>query len=236
MTILPSDIDESWNEFLERKEIKEELDYIDDFLKARIYFPDKENILRFLEMDKNKIKVVIVGMEPYPSSYEKDGKTYPIATGRSFEIANVDNWDQKFKQSSLRNILKAIYFNETNEKISLEELRKKIQTNEFEILQPHEWFNNLEEQGVLFLNASLTVQQYKVGTHTKLWERFITYLIKELNKNEVIWLLWGKDAQERVLPHINSSKAICSCHPRLPEFVQENCFKYITNIQWKGKM
>lgn len=236
MTILPNEIDKSWNDFLERKEIKEELNYIDNFLKARIYFPDKENILRFLSINKNNIKVVIVGMEPYPSSYEKDNKTYPIATGRSFEVANVDDWSQKFKQSSLRNILKTIYFNETNEKISLENLRSKIKNKEFEILQPHEWFNDLEEQGVLFLNASLTVQQYKVATHTKLWDRFITYLIKELDKNDVTWLLWGKDAQNRVLPHIEETKAICTCHPRLPEFVQENCFKNITNIKWKGKM
>lgn len=235
MNIVPDKAHHSWNSFLCRLDVKNELIKIEAFLKDTTFFPEEKNILKFLKLDKKDIKVIIVGMEPYPSSYEKNGKTCPVATGRSFEIANLDNWNQKFKQSSLRNILKTIYFNYRKENISLEEIRNKILTSEFDILQPKDWFNNLESQGVLFLNASLTVKPYNVKSHIKIWEPFITMLIKELDNNNIKWLLWGKDAQDRVLPLIDANNAICSCHPRLPDFIQQNCFQYIDCINWKGK-
>ena len=95
----------SWNTFFERNDIQTELIKIDNYLKTTNYFPDKENIFRFAKNDKTKIKVVIMGMEPYPSSFTLSEKTYPVATGRSFEIANLQSWSEKFKQSSLRNII-----------------------------------------------------------------------------------------------------------------------------------
>lgn len=226
----------SWLDFLNREDIKIELEKIEKYLIDQKYFPAKSRIFRFAETNKTKIRVVIVGMEPYPSSYMDGESVLPVATGRSFEIANIHNWNEKFKQSSLRNILKTIYYNSSGEIISLNALRQKIVNNEFTIAQPKEWFDSLEKQGVLFLNASLTVQQYKVKTHTKLWEYFVSELIKEINKENVIWMLWGKDAQGRVLPLIDESNAICCCHPRLAQFVNENPFAKVDNIDWTGNI
>lgn len=233
----------SWNEFLNKENVKEEMNKIDNFLNDELYFPRNENVYKFLEMDKNNIKVVILGMEPYPSFYtNKQGNKLPVATGRSFEVANVDNWSQKFKQSSLRNILKAIYFASKNEIISLDEIRKKINNNTFNIKQPHDWFNSLQNQGVLFLNASLTVRQGKVKTHTKVWESFMNLLINEINNDNVVWMVWGKDALERIKKFnlISDFKSISqqnihyTCHPRLAQFVNENPFGKVNNINWLG--
>ena len=224
----------SWKYFCNKEEVKKEIEKIDKFLSTTQFFPERTNIFRFLETDKNNIKVIIVGMEPYSSSFNKDGEDVPIATGRSFEIANVFNWDQKFKQSSLRNILKTVYLNTYGEEKSLDEIREKIKEGICQIAQPKEWFDNLEKQGVLFLNASLTVFPYKVKSHTKQWENFMNLLIQELDRKNVIWMLWGKDAQERVLPKLKNSKAITSCHPRLANFVKENCFAKVDNIDWTG--
>lgn len=240
MSIIPKTWHPSWDDFMNLKNIYGqnitllELKQIEKQIGE--IFPKEENVLRFLQNDLNNIKIIIVGMEPYPSSFEKDGNIYPIATGRSFEIANVINWNQKFKQSSLRNILKTIYYNEYGEIISLEILRNKIKNNEFSIKQPKEWFDSLEKQGVLFLNATLTVEPYNVDSHTKIWSNFMNNLMIYIsNKNKNIkWLLWGNKAQERILSIINPENAICSCHPRLFEFVNENCFSKIKEINWLG--
>lgn len=62
---------------------------------------------------------------------------------------------------------------------------------------------NLErwaEQGILLLNATLTVRQNLAGSHQgKGWETFTNYVIKELsNQNEqLIFVLWGNFAQQK---------------------------------------
>ncbi len=226
------DVHNSWKGFF-TNEIIQELNDIENKIGDN-YFPQKENVLRFAQTDLNKIKCVIVGMEPYPSSFKINGKIVPEATGRSFEVNSLRDktWCQKFKQSSLRNILKAVYFNETSKIKSLDEIRTEIENNTFKISQPGEWFDNLEKQGVLFLNATLTVIPNSVDTHTKIWEEFMNKLIPYIDKKNVKWLLWGNKARERVLPFINSDNAICSCHPRLAEFVNDNPFKYVKDIKW----
>ncbi len=224
----------SWNKFF-TEQISEEYKKILKTIERDGFFPSKENILRFMESDLNNVKVVIVGMEPYPSYYMEDGILKPEATGRSFEVASVKNWSQKFKQSSLRNILKTIYFNETGKNASMEQIRKEIENGTFKMLQPKEWFDNLEKQGVLFLNATLTVIPEKVDTHTKLWENFMNSLISYIEENaNVKWFLWGSKAQERILPLVKREHCILNKHPRLPEFVSENCFKEEARIKWTG--
>lgn len=234
----------SWLDFVNNQNVIKEKEKIDEFLKDEQYYPEYKNIYRFMQKSKYDIKVVILGMEPYPSFYEDElGNTHPIATGRSFEIANVNDWSQKFKQTSLRNILKAIYYSYTGHDDKLETIREKIQNGEFPILQPHEWFDSLENQGVLFLNASLTVKQGKVQTHTKIWENYMNLLINELNRNnDVVWMIWGKDAMNRIeqfnnndnFKKIPAKNIYYSSHPRRGEFVKENPFGKIKNINWLG--
>lgn len=61
------------------------------------FTPQKNNVLRFLKLDPVKIKVVILGQDPYPQP--------SIATGRAFEVKNLKSWSQKFRNASLKNIL-----------------------------------------------------------------------------------------------------------------------------------
>ena len=226
---------QSWNNFF-TEEIKKEYEKIKEQIKKDGFFPSEKNILRFMDTDLNNVKVVIVGMEPYPSYYTENGIMKPEATGRSFVVASVKNWSQKFKQSSLRNILKTIYFNETGNNASIEQIRKEIVNGVFPMLQPKEWFDDLENQGVLFLNATLTVIPEHVDTHTKLWEKFMNALIIYIEKNtNVKWFLWGGKAQERILPLVDKNHCILTRHPRLPEFVVDNCFKEEKDIVWTGR-
>ena len=223
----------NWNDFLNRKEVKKELSNINKFLKTEDYFPEKDKIFRFLEIDPYKIKIIIVGMEPYNSSFIRNGKEYPEATGRSFEVRSLSSWNQKFKQSSLRNMLKAIYKTYYNQDVTMEKLREKIINKDFPISQPKIWFDNMENQGVLFLNASLTVKKYKADTHTEIWENFMNLLIEYLNEinPDIIWCLFGNKAQERFKNKVKIS--LCECHPRLSQFVNTDvCFQLKDSVNF----
>ena len=73
------------------------------------------------------------------------------------------------------------------------------------------------EQGVLLLNASLTVQKDMANSHrNKGWEVFTDEVIKKLNEREkpVIFMLWGNNAKEK-RNFIDSRKhhILMSVHP-----------------------
>lgn len=235
MSILETNIHRSWDDLVYSNDFLTEMADIEQKLESCCYFPDEKKIMRFMEQDLNSIKCVIIGMEPYASWYEaSDGTIVPVATGRSFEVANVNSWQQKFKQSSLRNMLKTIYFNKTNELKSLEEIRRDISNGTFQISEPHEWFDNLENQGVMFLNATLTVEKDKPDSHTKEWKSAMDMIIKYIDqKVNPKWLLFGNKAQERIIDAIGDKENLYKCcHPRLPEFVKENIFQYVPEIEW----
>jgi len=83
---------------------------------------------------------------------------------------------------------------------SLQNIFKEIET---ELKQPQPQTGNLErwaDQGVLLLNATLTVRQSEAGSHQKKgWETFTDAVIKKVSeeKENVIFLLWGGFAQKK---------------------------------------
>ena len=79
---------------------------------------------------------------------------------------------------------------------------------------------NLEkwaEQGVLLLNATLTVRANQAGSHqNKGWEEFTDAVIKKIsdNKNGCVFLLWGNYAQKKaILIDPNKHLILKSVHP-----------------------
>lgn len=248
MSLLPPYVHSSWVELLDKPGFKETIDDIEKQIQNppkqhslpgagnHPYFPQTGKVMRFMERDIKTIRCVMLGMEPYPSCYtDENGNVLPVATGRSFEVADVDSWQQKFKQSSLRNILKTIYYNKTGNIKSLEDIRSEIAGGKFPISQPHEWFDNLEQQGVLFLNATLTVEPGHPDSHTALWKPVMDDIIRYINKKTgAKWLLLGNKAQNRVAGVIgNSDRIYKCCHPRLPGFVEENIFQYVPDVRWE---
>ncbi len=196
------------------------------------YYPAKERVLRFLNMEA-PVRYVIVGMDPYPSFNERDG--VPIATGRSFEVSELygQGWDYKIRQSSLRNMLKAVYYNETGENPPLGEVRGQIASGAFAIAPPTAWFDALEAQGVLFLNSTLTVAPGAPGSHTALWEPFRAILFPYLEEMGAAFMLWGNNAQAEVRPLLSPDARVLEApHPRMAEFVTQNTFKDAPDINW----
>jgi uracil-DNA glycosylase len=71
------------------------------------------------------------------------------------------------------------------------------------------------EQGVLLLNATLTVRAHKAGSHQKKgWEIFTDEIIKQVStqKKKVVFLLWGKFAESKI-KLIDTSKHIIFTAP-----------------------
>jgi len=241
MSLLPANIHPSWEPLLSKNFINNLATIENELNKLPIhtdskhsYFPEKENVMRFLQQDLANLKYIILGMDPYPSWYTLDDGIHPVATGRSFEIGNVNSWQQKFKQNSLQNIVKTIYYNKTGRKLSLSEIRNKLEENKFILSPPHQWFDQIEQQGVLFLNATLTVTPGCPDSHTNLWQPIMTEVIQYINEHHTVkWLLFGDKAQKRILNALGCDYPDhACCHPRLSRFVDANIFKLASDINW----
>ena len=159
--------------------------------------PQPDNIFRALrETPVKNVKVVILGQDPY--------QTPGLAQGLAFSIPKEIKPGWRAFPSSLRNISKAI---------ALDGYQSVA----------HGDLSHWAQQGVLLLNASLTVQLEIAGSHANIgWQEFTDALINELasQKDQIIWLLWGAHAQKKK-PLIESAMAkhhknhliLCASHP-----------------------
>ena len=96
---------------------------------------------------------------------------------------------------------------------------------------------NWAKQGVLMLNASLTVRQGTPSSHMKVWANFTRYIIDWLAENtkDVVFVAWGAFAYEYMqnIPLAEFQKLYVSSHPsplsykkKLKEFRIENIIYY----------
>jgi len=261
-------VDKTWNYNNFITIVKDKLESVENEMKVTFTqqeiennFTPKKNVLRFLQIDLSKIRVIILGQDPYPER--------GVATGRAFEVKGLKSWCEKEGDKmnySLKNILKAIYIAEVknaSKETTIEDVRKEIENGTFNILSPKKWFKKMENQGVLFLNTSFTCKVGVSNYHRIYWEDFtktiIQYLINYLienkdnkNKNkEFYWFLWGDSAQSIFLEVVeklkkdnpsrstdinDKNKSIKCCHPRNPSFINEkNGFEATKGlINWLG--
>lgn len=229
-------IHNDWRPFL-TKEIKSNLVKIESEILKGDYTPVKENVLRFLELPLNSVKVIILGQDPYPQP--------GVATGRAFEVGTLKSWNEPFKNISLKNILRAVYKAHSGEVIKYNELKTKFD-NEFPVLPPNKLFKHWEKEGILLLNTSFTCEPGKPGSHKIIWEEFTEKLLNFINKsqNKIIWFLWGTHALEAT-KNLEIKNKIVTQHPMMcydkagrdTDFLygKINCFKELKNeIDWTG--
>lgn len=168
--------DLSWEEFLTEESKKEYYTTLQHFVsqerKKTIVYPSEKNIFSAFNLTPfDTIKVVILGQDPYHGENQ--------AHGLSFSVPK----SQKKIPPSLNNIF------------------KELET-EFSGSQKVE-HGNLEQwstQGVFLLNATLTVEAQKAGSHqNKGWEIFTDTVIKKISneKENIVFLLWGNFAQQK---------------------------------------
>lgn len=236
--LLPKQTHPSWGDFLTPERVKQiyniELQLHDDYNPT-----EKSLTLRFFELDLNAIKIVWLGQDVYPAK--------GVATGRAFEAGNISNWSEPFRQVSLKNIVRLIHKNyhdidDYSKIASYSKIKTEIQAGKFPILQFKDWFNSLEEQGVLFLNTSFTCSVGVPNSHKKLWENFSEELLNFISSTnkDLIWFLWGKEAISKQ-SFLKCGTFYTSRHPMIcsskyeDDFLKSECFKNTWSlINWLG--
>lgn len=165
---------EAWKEHFLSK--SKELKVVSDLIIKRevlgdIITPCKSNIFRSFHLTKpNKIKVVIIGQDPYPAP--------GVATGLAFSTHPGNT-----VPASLKNMFKEIKNSYPDYKIPTSGC-----------------LDHWAEQGVFLINTCLTCPVGNAGGHSKfnIWIPFIAATLKLVGKlnPDCYYLLWGKTAQE----------------------------------------
>ncbi|WP_005032792.1 hypothetical protein [Holophaga foetida] len=211
--------------------------------------PEADLVLRFLSTDLNKVKVVILGQDPYP---QRDAITRrPIATGRAFEVNNYDCWLLPTANASLRNFLKNLYRHShpENRLPPIAEIRRAIQSQRFVIPGPSKLFDHWERQGVLLLNTSFTTLENNPDIHAPIWRQFTLGLLRAIQTHHQMaalplrWIYLGGRAKEIGDAAFSALTAdqpdqTCAPHPALHAFTKNDCFFNIGKervIDWGAK-
>ena len=166
----------SWKEVLEDEFKKPYFKQITEHLKTEkaqgktIYPPGSLIFNAFEQTPFDRVKVVILGQDPYHGPRQAMGLSFSVQDGIQ-------------PPPSLVNI-----FKELHEDVGIAIPRTGNLTK---------W----AQQGVLLLNASLTVRAGEPMSHAKIgWHHFTDTVIKKVTekKEAIVFLLWGKFAQEKV--------------------------------------
>ena len=167
-------IDETWRQVLQPEFDKPYFELLTHFV-CQAYathqcFPPAGQIFRAFDLCPfDKVRVVIIGQDPYHDVNQAHGLCFSVQDGVKIP-------------PSLENIYK--------------ELNRDLG-------KPFPQTGNLThwaEQGVLLLNATLTVEAHKAGSHQgKGWEELTDAAIQALNKQRenIVFMLWGSYAQRK---------------------------------------
>ncbi len=167
-------IEESWKAALHEEFDKPYFNKLTDFVKSeysttQCFPPGKLIFSAFDHCPFDKVKVVIIGQDPYHGPDQANGLCFSVNDGVRMP-------------PSLQNIFKEI---------------------QSDLGIPFPLTGNLErwaDQGILLLNATLTVRAHTAGSHQKKgWEEFTDAVIAavNMNKENVVFLLWGSYAQKK---------------------------------------
>ena len=186
-------IEPSWKAELKEEFKKPYFLQIATFLKTEkalnkvIYPPGTLIFNAFNQTPFNKLKVVIIGQDPYHGVGQAHGLSFSVQNGIK-------------PPPSLVNIYKEIQ-------------------RDIGIAMPKEYGNltNWAQQGVLLLNAALTVRDGEPFSHAKFgWADFTDSVIQKIsdNKKGIVFLLWGKFAQDKqVLIDETKHHVLKAAHP-----------------------
>ena len=181
----------TWNEILAEEIQKDYYQELQDFVQKRRaevrVFPEEKNVFNALELTPfESVKVVILGQDPYHGFGQAHGLSFSVQKGIPLP-------------PSLKNIYKELQ----------EDLGGELPTEGD--------LSHWAKQGVLLLNTVLTVEEGNANSHKGMgWETLTNRLIESLNElnHPVIFILWGKPAQEKEKLITNPSHVILKApHP-----------------------
>ena len=191
MVNINPEIEQSWKvvllkEFNKDYFIKLKQFLLDEKKHHSIYPKGKDIFNAFNYTPFNKVKVVILGQDPYHGTGQANGLCFSVP-------------DEVRQPPSLKNIFKEL-------------------SSDLDV--PLAKTGNLSvwaKQGVLLLNATLSVRVKQAGSHQNMgWEQFTNRVIQEISqkKEGVIFLLWGRFAQDKAeLIDKNKHHILTAPHP-----------------------
>lgn len=148
--------------------------------------PQRQSILRALEMPPSSYRVLILGQDPYPNPIHANGLAFAVPQGTNP------------LPPTLANIFR--------------ELRSDMGHGFVKSGDISPW----EQRGVMLLNRHLTTRQNETAAHFSLgWERFTQRVVQELvqaNQGRMVAILWGRRAQE-LAGDLGGAIVISSPHP-----------------------
>lgn len=158
----------------------------DEYSRGVCYPPGRLIFNAFNLCPFDRVRVVIIGQDPYHEEGQAEGLCFSVADGVAFP-------------PSLVNIFKEI---ESDLGVPVPRSGSLVR-----------W----AMQGVLLLNATLTVRQHQAGSHQRHgWEEFTDAVISTLSRdrNNLVFILWGSYAQSKA-PLIDASRHLIlrSPHP-----------------------
>ncbi|MDG0974153.1 MAG: uracil-DNA glycosylase [Crocinitomicaceae bacterium] len=158
----------------------------EEYNSGTCYPPGKKIFAAFDSCALDKLKVVIIGQDPYHGPGQANGLCFSVNQGVPHP-------------PSLRNIFVEIQ----------QDLVKQIPNSSD--------LSHWAQQGVLLLNATLTVRAHEAGSHqNKGWETFTDHVIQRISKEKegIIFLLWGGFAKKKAqLINPNKHHILTSGHP-----------------------
>jgi uracil-DNA glycosylase len=169
-------IEDSWKVSLDKAFQQKSFAQLKNFLLSEraaklIYYPAGNQIFEaFNQTPFDKVKVVLLGQDPYHGPGQAHGLSFSVNDGVPFP-------------PSLKNIFKAL----------------QVDYPGYEIPKNGN-LTHWARQGVLLLNATLTVRANEAGSHQKKgWEEFTDEVIRMLNleRTHLVFMLWGAYAQSK---------------------------------------
>jgi len=174
---------QKWRELLAFEFEKPYWDSLSQFLSVErqahiVYPPEHDTFTAFNLCDFDKIKVVILGQDPYFNEGQAHGLCFSVRKGVPIP-------------PSLKNVFKELVSDVSGFRIP-----------------SHGYLGDWAEKGVFLLNDILTVRDGEPNSHRRYgWEIFTNFVIDIISnkKSNVVFMLWGKQAQEKG-SRVNNSK------------------------------
>ncbi|MGN1023881.1 MAG: uracil-DNA glycosylase [Lachnospiraceae bacterium] len=146
-------------------------EFVREEYQNHVVYPPSEDIFAALDLTPlHKVKVVILGQDPYHEPHEAHGLCFSVLP------------DTKKIPPSLINIYKELH----------DDVGCRMPDNGY--------LKCWADQGVLMLNTVLTVRAHEANSHKgKGWEQFTDAILEAVNRQDrpIVFMLWGSQAQSK---------------------------------------
>ena len=184
-------IAQDWKDILGEEFTKPYFDNLVSFVKeeyaSQTIYPAGANIFRaFDKCPVDKLKVVIIGQDPYHGPGQANGLCFSVGRGVQFTP-------------------------------SLQKIFKEVQSDIGTPIPDSGELDRWAEQGVLLLNAVLTVRAHQAASHAgRGWEQFTDAVVRAIaeRKQQIVYMLWGSYAQKKgAIADPNNNLILKAVHP-----------------------